>query len=172
MRDMIVRGSGVVLASLLVAGLVACGGKRPWRPAPDTAAPSTPDVWPRVIPLSNATVLLYEPQVESWDGNQLQFRCHTAIMPGGSQVKTYGVIWGSARTEVDHSNRRVTLEDVTLTHGNFPSLPDNGAAYLTQLQQRLPGAVRTISLDRLQVSLGPSVDFSAGVLLAGSVGTP
>ena len=32
------------------------------------------DPWPRDLSLSNAAVLVYQPQVNKWDGNQIEFR--------------------------------------------------------------------------------------------------
>jgi len=52
--------------------------------------------------------------------------------------------------------RRVTLEDLRLTRSNFPTLPDNGAASLSELQQQCQGAAQTIALDRLEASLAAS----------------
>ena len=159
------RRIAVVLALALASGLVACSAKNSGGaaagPGAAAAAPSTPDPWPRQVQLPSASVLVYQPQVESWQGNQLTFRCAVAATPSGSDAKTYGVIWGSARTEVNRIDRRVTLEDVTLTRSNFPTLSDNGAAYLSQLQQQLPIAARTISLDRLEASLAASGTFHA-----------
>ena len=130
-------------------------------PAPQPAPPQppNPDPWPRQISLTNATVLVYQPQVEKWEGNRLDFRAAVAVRASGSKEETFGVIWGTARTEVDRSARRVTLEDFTLIKSNFPTLPDNGASYLTQLQQQYTGATRTIALDRLETSLAASGDM-------------
>ena len=92
----------------------------------------------------------------SWQGNQLAFRAAVAAKAQGANTETFGVIWGSARTEVDRVARQVTLEDLHLTRSNFPTLPDNGAAYLSELQQPFQGAARTIALDRLEASLAAS----------------
>ena len=47
--------------------------------APAAAAQLPADPWPRVVDLSNAQVLVYQPQVNKWDGNQLDFRAALAI---------------------------------------------------------------------------------------------
>ena len=127
-------------------------------PAPQPATPSPPnlDPWPRQFNLGNAMVLVYQPQVEKWEGNRLDFRAAVAAKTSGSNAETFGVIWGTARTEVNRSNRMVTLEQISLTRSNFPTLADNGASYLSQLQQQLTGATRTIALDRLENSLAAS----------------
>ena len=69
-------------------------------PAVAPAPPPDPDPWPRQVQLSNATLTVYQPQVESWQGNQLNFRVAVAAKATGANEEIFGVIWGSARTEV------------------------------------------------------------------------
>jgi hypothetical protein len=45
------------------------------------------------------------------------------------------------------------FEDMKITKADFPTLPNCGAAYTTELQAEFAKTVRTISLDRLQASL-------------------
>src|SRR5215813_14106927 len=116
-------------------------------------APTPADPWPRQFKLQNATALVYQPQVDSWEGNILNFRAVVSITPTGSKQEVLGVIWATARTQVDRVSRIVALEDIKLTKTNFPTLPDNGAAYMRALQQQAVPARRTISLDRLQETL-------------------
>jgi hypothetical protein len=130
------------------------------QPAPQP--PPNLDPWPRQFNLGNATVLVYQPQVEKWEGNRLDFRAAVAAKASGSKDETFGVIWGTARTEVDRTARRVTLGDFTLIRSNFPTLPDNGASYRNQLQQQFTGATRTIALDRLEDSLAASGTVTPG----------
>jgi hypothetical protein len=112
------------------------------------------DVWPREFKLSNATLLVYQPQVNLWQGNALDFRAAVGVKPVGSDQETFGVFWATARTQVDRVARIVTLEEVTLYKSNFPTLADNGTAYLRGLQAQLATvAKRTIVLDRLEASL-------------------
>ncbi len=123
-------------------------------------APQGPDAWPRQILLANAHVSVFPPQVESWQGNQLAFRCAVTSTPVAAGVEVSGMLWGTARAQVDRSSRTVSLEDFRLTYGNFPTLPDTGAAFLAQIQGQLPAALQTISLDRLAASLAATVDLA------------
>jgi hypothetical protein len=125
--------------------------------SPPTGGPVTPtlptDPWPRHLQLSNAEVLVYSPQVNAWNGNALDFRSAVAVKSAGTNAQAFGVIWVTARTQVDRVARTVTLENLQITKSNFPSLPGNGTAYLAELQQKATAEVRTISLDRLQSAL-------------------
>jgi len=115
------------------------------------------DAWPREFKLSNATLLEYQPQVDAWDGNLLDFRAAVGVKAAGSNQETFGVIWAKARTHVDRVARMVTLEDLTLTRSQFPTFPDNGAALLREFQAQLAAvAKRIIALDRLEASLAAS----------------
>ena len=166
---MISRGIRAIVALSMASALVSCASQAPdsfapgpapgavtEAPAASAPVPPDPDPWPRQLQLSNAMLTVYQPQVESWQGNQLAFRAAVAAKAQGANTETFGVIWGSARTEVDRVARQVTLEELRLTRSNFPTLPDNGAAYLSELQQPFQGAARTIALDRLEASLAAS----------------
>ena len=126
--------------------------------APTASQPASPnlDPWPRTFTLSDATLRVYQPQVEQWEGNRLDFRAAVEAKPSGGGTGSFGVVWGTARTEVNRPARLVTLEDLRLTRSNFPTLVDKGAAYRRELEQQLSGSARTIALDRLQASLAAS----------------
>ena len=133
-------------------------------------APTNPDPWPRKFSFlgsaGNVTLLVYQPQVEKWEGNQLSFRAAVGAQTTGEDGETFGVIWGTARTEVNKAVRMVTLEDLSLSRSNFPTLSDNGASYRNQLQLLFSGTARTIALDRLQASLAASGSVNpAGVVV-------
>jgi len=121
-------------------------------PAPAPAAPPA-DPWPRVVDLKNGQVLVYQPQVNKWEGNRIDFRCALAIKPEGAKEEAFGVIFANARTQVDKVARTVVFEDLKFTKTDFPTLPNHGAAYTTELQSEFAKSVRTIALDRLEASL-------------------
>ena len=98
-------------------------------------------------------MLVYQPQVNKWEGNQIDFRAAVAIKPTGAKDETFGVIFATARTQVDKVARTVVFENLKITKSDFPTLPDRGAAYGAELQKRFASDLKTISLDRLQASL-------------------
>jgi hypothetical protein len=121
---------------------------------PTAAAPAIPaDPWPRKVDLANGSVLMYQPQVSKWEGNQIEFRAALAIQPVGSKTESFGVLFASARTQVDKVARTVVFENLKVTKSDFPTLPDRGAMFAAELQTRVASDVRTISLDRLEASL-------------------
>ena len=117
-------------------------------------APKLPaDPWPRVLDLSNGQVLVYQPQVNKWDGNHLDFRAAMAIKGTGAKDESFGVIFATVRTQVDKVARTVVFEDYRVSKVDFPTLPDRGVAYAAELTKEFAAKVRTMSLDRLQASL-------------------
>src|SRR5215472_8736285 len=120
------------------------------------ASPLPADPWPRDLSVSNAAVLVYQPQVNKWEGNQIDFRAALAIKPTGAKDETFGVVFATARTQVDKVARMVVFENLKITKSDFPTLPDHGAQYTAELQKRFAADLKTISLDRLEASLAAS----------------
>src|SRR5262245_46731135 len=152
--------------TVFVTGLTGCAGSGSSTPtimplgAPVAAAPAGPplpvDPWPRDVTLGNADALIYQPQIDSWQGNQLAWRVAVALRPTGAKDETFGVLWGTARTEVDRTTRTVQLEDVNVSKINFPTMPDKGQSYLPGLKDAVKGALATMALDSLETSLAAS----------------
>jgi hypothetical protein len=161
-----------VFLTVLVSGLAGCSGSGSSTPtimplgAPVAVAPARPpvpvDPWPRDVTLSNADALIYQPQIDSWQGNQLAWRVAVALRPTGAKDETFGVLWGTARTEVDRTTRTVQLEDVNVSKINFPTLADKGEAYLPGLKGAVKGALATMALDSLETSLAASQTVKPG----------
>src|SRR5262249_19850249 len=102
------------------------------------------DPWPRQFKLSNATALVYQPQVDSWENNMLNFRAVVSITPNGAKQEILGVIWSTARTQVNRVSRIVVLEDIKLTNTTFPPLPDTGGVYRRALRRQSVPSKKTI----------------------------
>jgi hypothetical protein len=117
-------------------------------PVPLPSDPNEP--WPRVMTYQGATISIFQPQVESWTGDQITGR--SAVRVKSASKIDYGVIWITARTEVDKVNRMVTLLDLKITKQKFPTLPDNGNAYTSALLKDLPWN-KTVALDLLEADL-------------------
>ena len=64
--------------------------------------------WPRKFAIGNNNVAVYQPQIEEWTGNSFAARAAMAITQSSSKQPLYGVLWFTARAEVDKPNRLVT----------------------------------------------------------------
>ncbi len=134
------------MKALVALGALALAGA-----ARGATAPADP--WPRAVATSDALLLVYQPQAESWTGNTLTFRAVVSARPNGAGDEALGVVLARARTQVDKVSRIVSLEDVTLIKRDFPGVSDNGASYLLALRKGFGPGQRTISLDRVEASL-------------------
>lgn len=129
-----------------------------------TATSLPPDPWPRQVQVGDRTLLVYQPQVERWTGNQLAMRAAVAVKPAGKGEDAFGVIQAQARTQVDRVNRLVVLEDIKIVKADFPTLPDLGASLTTGVAQQFGNSIRIIPLDRLEASLGAAQADPSGAV--------
>jgi hypothetical protein len=121
------------------------------RPAmADVAQASVPPPWPRLMEKDGHRLILYQPQLQSWQ----QFRDLTAdtavsLTPKGGKP-ALGVVSWRATTLTDTQTRLVVINDIVLTSARFPSLDAERAAAMEQLlRTTFPVAGMTISLDRM-----------------------
>ena len=105
--------------------------------------------WPRKFAVGTNSVAVYQPQIEEWFGNSLSARAAIAITENQSKQPLYGVLWFSARAEIDKINRLVTLSDFKVTKLNIPMAPDKAAAFQLAFQARVAKQDEVIALDRL-----------------------
>ena len=107
------------------------------------------DGWPRRFVIGSNNVAVYQPQIEEWTGNSFAARAAMAITPGSSKQPLYGVLWFTARAEIDKVNRLVTLTDFKVKKISIPLAPDKAAAFEVALQARAAKQGEVIALDRL-----------------------
>ena len=128
-----------------------------------TASTDSSDAgWPRQFLSGTTTFSVYQPQVDSWKGNRLAVRAAVSVRDTANADPAFGVIWLSARTEVDKTNRLVYLEDLQITKASFPSASANSTGWQATLQQLLPETCRTIALDRLEAELAVQQEIRQG----------
>jgi hypothetical protein len=127
--------------------VTACVGAGP---ATEPAARLT---WPRTFTGDVGTIKVYQPQVESWEGNKLAARAAVAVTPAGEAEPTYGVISLTARTDVDKTNRIVTLADLRVTQAQFPERKGEEQKFLAAIRKHVPEGTREVPLDHLEANL-------------------
>jgi hypothetical protein len=135
-------------------------------PGPDSAAqppvveeppaPSavTPDPWPKSAELSGTKYTVYQPQLDSW--NDYVYLAHAAVsvLPPGSKNPVFGVIEIRANTIVDKQAKAVHFENLTVQKATFPSGPKKAATYQKAIQSLIAQGPATMSLARLEASVG------------------
>jgi hypothetical protein len=149
------NGTRNAIFTLLVAAAAMLGMTSiSFAQAPSAGGSQLPaDPWPRDLSIPSAAVLVYQPQINKWADNQIDFRAAVAIKPTGATNETFGVVFATARTQVDKVARMVVFENLKVTKADFPTLPNRGAQYAAELQASFAKDMKTISLDRLETSL-------------------
>ncbi len=105
--------------------------------------------WPRQITSGTATLTVYQPQLDRWQGNRLTGRSAVSVQANAVATPVYGVIWFSARTDVDKEASLVTLNDIQITRNTLP----NDQNYVRALQQDVGNLARTVPLEQLEANL-------------------
>ena len=121
------------------------------------------EAWPRKATRGEETISMYEPQLEAWKGDELRAYAALALASKTDKTAKYGVVWFTARTEVDKVNRQVTLNDFRITKVKFPTMETKDNEYQAFLQAKLPGKSKVIALDRLEADLEACESENAGV---------
>jgi hypothetical protein len=109
--------------------------------------------WPRTLTSGPDSFAIYPPQVDKWEQNVVDLYCAVELKSGKETAAKYGVVWFQARTEVDKVNRLVTLDQAKVSKVKFPVAQDKEPELTALLEKKLPGATKTISLDRLETAL-------------------
>jgi hypothetical protein len=120
---------------------------------PSASTDSIDAGWPRQILSGTTTFSIYQPQVDSWKGNRLAVRTAVAVRDSTDAEAEFGVVWLTARTDVDKTTRLVYIQDLRISKASFPSAPDRGTQWRDSLQHLLPRAWTNIALDRLEAEL-------------------
>lgn len=109
--------------------------------------------WPREILTTQGTIVIYQPEPESLNGNKLKGRAAISIeIPGKDPV--FGAVWFEARLETDRSDRTALITDLTLEDARLPNLTDDRLRILTNLlETEIPKWNLPIQMDELIATL-------------------
>jgi hypothetical protein len=121
-----------------------------------TASAQQDPGWPRKLGKPGGTVLLYQPQVDDWQGfTDIKWRSAFQLTPnGGKQV--VGAASFEATTEVDTDNHTVFLFNIQILNTYFPSLDPASSAQMDQLFRTFVPLTLNASLDRLVADMPKS----------------
>ena len=76
--------------------------------------------WPREIPLDRGSVVVYQPQSDTFEGNNLSGRAAVSVTPTG-QEPVFGTVWFEARLETDRDTRMAAIDNLAVTRVGFPA---------------------------------------------------
>jgi hypothetical protein len=110
--------------------------------------------WPKEIPTARGTLVMYQPQPDSLEGNVLRARAAVAFELEDADVPVFGAVWFAARLVTDRAERTATLADITVERSRFPDQDDAKSGQLkTLLETEIPKWNISISMERLLATL-------------------
>ena len=123
-----------------------------------SASPAAPvaaveEAWPRHFTSGGTLLTMYQPQLDGWDGRSLEAHAAVSVRLAEASESTFGIVWISARTNVDKETRLVDFDQIEFSRATFPSAPASEGAYLDLFRRAVSKGSKPIALDRLEASL-------------------
>ena len=112
--------------------------------------------WPQELVADNGTVVLvYQPQVEVFTGNDLEARAAISVKgPSTEGVPVFGAIWIKASLDTDRDTRTAVIRDIEITEVRFADVSDEDRdALATFIEDSVSGTQMSISVDQLLADL-------------------
>ncbi len=112
------------------------------------------DMWPKTLSGEKGEIIMYQPQIESFEGDKLESRSAISIKLAGQDKTVFGAMWFEARLATDMETRTATLVRIKVTAANFPDTKQEDIDQLSQyLEKEIPTWNFHISIDQLVASL-------------------
>src|SRR5258708_10805626 len=122
---------------------------------------SAQEDWPKSISASDGTIIkMYQPQPDSFAGDQLKSRSAISVLEKGSSDPVFGTLWSTSKVETDRDTRQVAIESITISAIKIPADTDKKKLdYIkTTLESQLPKVAGQIPLDEILTSLDQDQD--------------
>jgi hypothetical protein len=117
-----------------------------------TAAPQW-QKWPKMIPTSGGQIVVYQPQIETFQNDILMARSAVSVKAGRAEESVFGVVWFESRVDTDRATRTVDLVWTKVTQVKFPDGSGNTDTLEGILRTELPKWDIEMSLDEVLTSL-------------------
>jgi hypothetical protein len=113
--------------------------------------------WPREIESDLGKIIIYQPQLDSLDGNTLTGRAAISLQGPDKKEPVFGALWFKAEVSVDRDAGLMTLEDTKITRVKFPdSTPED----MQKISERIEAPANTwdivMTLEQAETSLAAS----------------
>ncbi|MDO3387159.1 carbohydrate-binding family V/XII [Gilvimarinus sp. SDUM040013] len=110
--------------------------------------------WPQQITAKEGSVVVYQPQPESMQGNRLSGRAAMSLELKGQPAPIFGAFWFNARIDTNQDAGTVFVRDLKVTKVRWPDSSEADEARFTEVvESALPQAGFVASLDALSASL-------------------
>lgn len=106
--------------------------------------------WPRIIEHEKGRLKVYQPQIEMWDKDIIEYRMAIEITLTGETEPSFGALWIKGGIDTDKENRLVQLTNFTVSKINLPSIDPEKIGKLEKfINDMLTNKTHVASLDRL-----------------------
>jgi hypothetical protein len=113
--------------------------------------------WPREIESDLGKIVIYQPQLDSLDGDILTGRAAVSLQGPAKAEPIFGALWFRAQVSVDRDAGLMTLEDVKVTRAK---LTDATPEQIQKFQDKVDNAANTwdivLTLEQVESSLAAS----------------
>ena len=112
--------------------------------------------WPQELDGDKgAVVVIYQPQVESFTGNNLEARAAISVkMPSTGNTPVFGAIWIKAKLDTNRDTRTAVIRDIDVSDVRFADATDEQKDALAELiESSIEGSSLQISVDQLLADL-------------------
>lgn len=110
--------------------------------------------WPQQIEAEEGTIVVYQPQPESLEGNVLKGRAAMSVQLENQDEPIFGAFWFDTRIDTDRDAGTATLHDMRVTNVRWPESKDAAEQRFTAVvEAHIPETGFEISLERLSASL-------------------
>lgn len=110
--------------------------------------------WPQEVTADEGTIVVYQPQPESLNGNTLAGRAAMSLELKGADEPIFRAFWSEAKITTDVDEGTALIRDVKVTKVRWPESKDAGEQRFTAVvASSIPRAGFEISLERLSASL-------------------
>jgi hypothetical protein len=121
--------------------------------APTVPAAQTTDsedsLWPLELDSDGGQIIIYQPQIESYEGNMLEARAAVSVTQKGATEAVFGAMWFQARMSTDLDARLISCENLKVTAASFPTLKDEQVEKLSAyLEKEVPKWQIDLDLDQ------------------------
>ena len=111
------------------------------------------DGWPRELDVQGGTLVIYQPQPESLEGNVLTGRA-AAQYDRDEGDPIFGTLWFTSRVDADADAGTALVRDIQVTRARWPDVTDEREAQVTEYLTGLYAQIEIpISYERLSASL-------------------
>jgi len=122
--------------------------------------------WPKTMTSDKGEIIVYQPQIESFEGDRLESRSAVAVKVAGQEGMVFGAMWFESHLVTNMETRTARLDRTKVTAARFPDVEQEKVDALSRfLEEDIPTWDVTISIDRLIASLpenqGGDEGFSA-----------